>query len=137
MTTAQIRGKQLFETKGRCIECHSGPQFTDSGFHNLGVDTVDVGRFAVLPLPSMKFAFKTPGLRDIEYSAPYLHDGSARTLREVVVFYNQGGHADAQGQPNLAIEPLGLTDQEIDDLTAFLKALSGTGVRDYPFPTLP
>ena len=137
LTPSQIRGKALFETKGRCAECHNGPNFTDGSFHNIGVDTVDVGRYNILPLASQKYAFKTPGLRDIAYSAPYLHNGSAETLRDVIILYNEGGNAETRYKDNIAIEPLGLTEDEIDDLVDFLNTLSGTGAIDYPIPALP
>ncbi len=137
MSPAQIRGKALFETKGRCIDCHNGPNFTDGSFHNIGVDTLDLGRFKHLPLPSQKYAFKTPGLRDVAEGAPYLHNGTAATLREVVELYNEGGRPETRDLPNLAIEPLGLTDAEIDDLVAFMQALTGEGPRSVTMPTLP
>lgn len=128
MTSAQVRGMKLFRGKANCADCHSGPHFTDFGFHNIGVDTTDLGRYKHLSLPTMKYAFKTPTLRDVEYRAPYLHNGSEKTLREVVTFYNRGGNPEAQGTSNLDNETLHLTDQEIDDLVAFMKALSGDGV---------
>jgi len=137
LSPAAQRGMRVFFNRARCSACHAGPNLTDGGFHNIGVDTVDVGRYNVLPLASQKFAFKTPGLRDIEYSAPYLHNGSAKTLREVVELYNEGGYAAARHLGNIGIEPLGLTDQEIDDLVVFMKALSGQGAHDYPIPSLP
>lgn len=137
MTPAQVRGMELFRGKAKCADCHSGPHFTDFGFHNIGVDTTDLGRYEHLPIPRMKYAFKTPGLRDVEYRAPYLHNGSERTLREVVEFYNRGGNPAAQGVPNLEIEPLHLTDREISDLVAFMKALSGEGAHNVEAPELP
>jgi len=137
MTPSQVRGMELFQGKAQCADCHSGPQFTDYGFHNIGVDTTDVGRYEHLSLPSMKYAFKTPSLRDVEYRAPYLHDGSEETLRDVVELYNRGGNPGARGQKNLAIEPLDLTEQEIDDLVAFMKALSGEGAHGRGAPGLP
>lgn len=127
MTPAQVRGMELFREKAKCTDCHDGPHFTDFGFHNIGVDTTDIGRHEHLPLPTMKYAFKTPTLRDVEHRAPYLHDGSEKTLRDVVEFYNRGGNPEARGTPNLDNEPLHLTDQEMDDLVAFMKALSGDG----------
>lgn len=137
MTPAQVRGMELFRGKAQCSQCHSGPNFSDQGFHNIGVDTTDLGRYKHLPLPSMKYAFKTPGLRDVEYRAPYLHNGSEKTLRDVVEFYNRGGNPETRHLPNLGIEPLNLTDQEIGDLVAFMKALSGEGAHNYPAPELP
>ena len=137
MNASQIRGKEVFETKGQCITCHFGPNFTDDGFHNIGIDTTDAGRYNLLPIPFMKYAFKTPGLRDIAFRAPYFHNGSAATLEEVVELYDEGGRDFMRDLPNIAIQPLGLTIQEKRDLVAFMEALTGTGVYDYPVPSLP
>ena len=137
MTSSQIRGMELFQTKAQCTTCHFGPNFTDDGFHNIGIDTTDTGRHKLLPLPSMKYAFKTPGLRDVAYRAPYFHDGSASTLEEVIELYDQGGVSYMRDMPNIAIQPLSLTAQEKQDLVAFMEALSGVGVYDYPVPKLP
>jgi cytochrome c peroxidase len=80
-------------------------------------------------------AFKTPGLRDVSRHAPYMHDGSLATLRDVVEFYNKGGVRN----PNLSarVRPLGLTPQEVDALVAFLRALDGEGYQDQPPKSFP
>ena len=83
------------------------------------------GRFAVTKDPRDWGAFKTPTLREIEHTAPYMHDGSLKTLEEVVEFYDKGGDPNKNLDEN--IKPLHLTDQEKKDLVAFLKALSGEG----------
>ncbi|HYF02888.1 MAG TPA: cytochrome c peroxidase [Patescibacteria group bacterium] len=137
LTEAQIRGKKIFETKAECTTCHSGPNFTDGSFHNLGIDTQDEGRFKHVPVAVNKFAFKTPGLRDIEHRAPYFHNGSAKTLREVMEIYNRGGDASSVTQGNVEIKPLGLTDQEMDDVVEFMKGLSGKGAHALKSPKLP
>lgn len=137
MSRSQVRGMKLFQDKANCAECHSGPHFTDFGFHNIGVDTTDLGRYEHLPIPAMKYAFKTPSLRDVEYRAPYLHNGSEETLRGVVEFYNRGGNPEAQETSNLDNEPLQLTEREISDLVAFMKALSGEGAHAISPPDLP
>ena len=137
LTSSQLRGKQVYETKGQCTTCHFGPNFTDDGFHNIGIDTLDLGRYKLVPVPRMKYAFKTPGLRDVAFRAPYFHDGSAETLEEVVELYDRGGVAYMRDMPNIAIEPLGLTELEKKDLVAFLEALTGEGVYDFPVPRLP
>ena len=137
LNSSQLRGKQVFETKGQCTTCHFGLNFTDDGFHNIGIDTTDVGRYKLVPIPRMKYAFKTPGLRDVAFRAPFFHDGSAATLEDVVELYDQGGIEYMRDMPNIAIEPLGLTDLEKKDLVAFLEALSGEGAYDYPVPRLP
>ncbi len=92
----------------------------------------DLGRYIVTQQERDKGAFKTPGLRDLSRTAPYMHDGSQKTLEEVIHFYNQGG------EPNPTLDPLmtklNLTDQEEKDLVAFLKALDGN---PYPIVTPP
>ena len=129
------RGHALFHGKAACNVCHLGPTFSDSQFHNLGIGFdskkgtfSDEGRFSVTHDPADRGSFKTPTLRDLAKRGPYLHDGSATTLREVVELYNKGGVAN----PNLSpkIKPLGLDEQEIADLLAFLAALEGTGYHD-------
>lgn len=137
MTPSQIRGMNVFETRGQCTTCHFGPNFTDDGFHNIGIDTQDEGRYKLVPLPSMKYAFKTPGLRDVAFRAPYFHNGSAATLEEVIELYDQGGVPRMRELPNIAIQPLFLTARDKADLVAFLEALTGEGVYDYPVPRLP
>jgi len=139
MNESEIRGKDLYFGKGKCLVCHSGPNFSDSQFHNLGVGMdkpkPDLGRFVETKQEKDKGAFKTPTLRDLEKTVPYMHDGSEKTLEEVVDFYDKGGN------PNPTLDPLmtklNLTPQEKADLVAFLKALSG---EPYPMvhePSLP
>lgn len=124
LDAAQKRGLLLFATKAKCILCHNGTQFTDGGFHDIGVPGEDVGRFAKVAVPALKNAFKTPGLRDVAKRPPYMHNGSVSTLEEVVALYNEGGKVkDRKVSPN--ITPLGLSQSEQADLVAFLKALSG------------
>jgi cytochrome c peroxidase len=123
------RGLDLFRNKARCTKCHSGFNFTDEKFHNLGIgfdkDTVDTGRFNVTKEPSDMGGFKTPTLREISRTAPYMHDGRFATLIEVVEFYNQGGIKNPFQDP--LIIPLNLTDQEKRDVVEFLNALNGEG----------
>lgn len=122
MSAAAIRGMKLFEGKARCAECHDGPNFTDDSFHNIGVGGEDKGRAAVVKDDSLLGAFKTPGLRNVALSAPYMHDGSVKTLEGVVRFYNKGGK-HKKGLSDL-IKPLQLTDNEVADVVAFLNALT-------------
>jgi cytochrome c peroxidase len=132
------RGFEVFEGKGRCAVCHQGFNFTDNGFHNIGVkdrgDKPDIGRFAQLPLPAMKGAFKTPTLRDVALTAPYMRNGIYKTLEEVVEHYDRGG--DVKDNLSPEIKPLRLTPQEKADLVAFMKALTGKPV-DTVLPHLP
>ncbi|MGI9505113.1 MAG: cytochrome-c peroxidase [Geminicoccaceae bacterium] len=123
MSTSAERGFQLFNGKARCAACHSGWRFTDDSFHDIGLADEDIGRGAELPsIVKMQHAFKTPGLRNIDQRAPFMHDGSLGTLAEVVEHYNDGGIQ----RPSLSddMKPLGLTAQEKKDLVAFMEALT-------------
>ena len=123
------KGLILFRDKARCTKCHSGFNFTDEKFHNLGIgwddNKVDLGRYMVTNNAEELGAFKTPTLREIARSAPYMHDGRFKTLEEVVNFYNKGGVKNPHQDP--LILPLELTDQEKKDLVAFLHTLNGQG----------
>jgi cytochrome c peroxidase len=125
MNASEIRGRELFFGKANCTKCHVGTHFSDGDFHNLGVGMSaakpDLGRFDVTKDPKDKGAFKTPTVRDITKTAPYMHDGSQKTLEEVIEFYDKGGEKN----PNLdfRVVPLQLTAEEKADLVAFLKAL--------------
>lgn len=128
MSKSAVNGMQLFFGKAKCAICHNGPAFTDSGFHNIGVKQhgplkEDLGRYQVTQNDFDKGAFKTPGLRHVTRSAPYMHDGSEATLEDVVEFYNRGG--DVETNRSAFITPLELTDQEKKDLVEFMKALEG------------
>lgn len=113
------RGLELFRGKARCIECHSGPNFTDDSFHDLGLRSEDVGRGKFDP--KMMYAFKTPGLRNAALTAPYMHDGSLPTLESVVAFYDRGGDRPSKDP---LVRPLGMSEGERRDLVAFLGALT-------------
>lgn len=132
MSAAAVRGMKIFNGKGHCTPCHSGPMFSDQGFHNLGVGMnkpkPDVGRIEVTKDPKDWGRFKTPGLRNVAVTFPYLHDGSEKTLMDVVEFYNRGGIPNRNLDP--LMQPLNLTGQEKENLVAFLEALTG------PFPVL-
>ncbi len=120
-------GLWVFESKGRCWRCHADANYTDERFHNTGVawgaEPLDLGRFEVTGVPADRGAFKTPTLRDIARTPPYMHDGSIATLREVVEFYNRGGGANPHLDP--LMQPLGLTPDEVGFLVEFLEALTG------------
>jgi cytochrome c peroxidase len=122
---AARRGRALFLGKGGCADCHSGPTFSDERFHNTGVavGTPDAGRYAVTRDSADRGRFKTPTLREIVRTAPYMHDGSLPTLEHVVEFYDGGGKSNANLDPD--IHPLHLTATEKSDLLAFLRALGG------------
>ncbi len=124
------RGYALYVGRGNCIACHDGPNFTDYGFHNIGVDSDDKGRGAKLKIKAMQGAFKTPGLRNAMLTAPYMHDGSLGTLEDVIRFYNRGG--DRKENISKEIKPLNMSDQEIWDLVAFLSSLTDPVFIDRP-----
>jgi cytochrome c peroxidase len=129
------RGFALFNTKAACNRCHSGWNFTDGSFHDIGLASDDVGRGKFLPtIPKMQHAFKTPGLREITRRGPYMHDGSMATLEAVVDHYDKGG-IDRPSRSDL-IKPLGLTSQEKKDLVAFMQTLTGD-VDPMTIPVLP
>ena len=100
-----------------------GKNFTDEVFHNTGVGWggADVGRQAVTKQEADRGKYKTPTLRGVRLTGPYMHDGSLKTLEEVVEFYNKGGGANPNLDP--VVRPLGLSKEELADLVAFLKAL--------------
>jgi cytochrome c peroxidase len=139
LTAQEKRGLILFVSKAACTRCHNGSNFTDNQFHNLGVPPAgplkeDLGRYAVTKVEKDKRAFKTPTLRNITLTPPYMHNGAIKTLEEVVDFYNNGGGDD----PNKSeqIFKLNLTDKEKEDLMAFLKALTGN-LPIISYPQLP
>ncbi len=122
-------GLRLFRGRANCTACHLGPTFTDEQFHNTGVafrggKLADEGRFTVTGKEKDRGAFKTPTLRHVAQTAPYMHDGSLATLEDVIEFYDQGGN------PNLYLDeelrPLNLTDEQKQALAAFLRSLTGT-----------
>lgn len=124
-------GFALFMGKAGCAECHKLPNFTDEEYHNLGVGmdktNPDLGRYNVTHNVKHKGCFKTPTLRHIAETYPYLHDGSAETLEEVVDLYDRGGVANPYLDEK--IELLGLTAEEKKDLVEFMKALTGAPLK--------
>lgn len=130
MSESQVRGMKVFFNKAACDSCHIGFNFTDGSYENIGIGMdkpmPDLGRYAITKNDEDRGAFKTPSLRDIAHTGPYMHDGSLKTLEEVVEHYNKGGiknpHLDQR------MKPLNLTEQDKKDLVEFLKvSLSGEG----------
>jgi cytochrome c peroxidase len=128
MSAAAVRGMKVFNGKAHCTSCHGGPAFSDQSFHNLGVGlkkaNPDLGRENHTKHAEDRGRFKTPGLRNVALTYPYLHDGSAKTLMDVIEVYDRGGEANPDLDPLLL--PLRLTAREKADLVAFMEALTGT-----------
>jgi cytochrome c peroxidase len=126
LTSSELHGVWLFESRAKCWKCHSGRNFTDEQFHNTGVswgkEPVDLGRYAITKNDADRGKFKTPTLRGVALNPPYMHDGSLATLEDVLDFYNRGGGKNPHLDPMM--EPLNLSKDEVRDLVAFLKALS-------------
>lgn len=134
------KGRTLFFGNGFCNNCHKGPNLTDNDFHNLGVGWdeetktfADEGRYVVTNEEKDKGAFKTPGLRDVSKRAPYMHDGSVKTLAEVVKLYSKGGIPNPQLDRKIDrrfAEQLDFNDEQVQQLVAFMEALDGEGYQD-------
>ncbi len=123
ISDAAVRGFALFNGRANCAPCHGGWRLTDDRFHDIGISTTDLGRGAELKNnPAMRFAFKTPTLREVARRAPYMHDGSIATLRDVLRHYEQGGIERPSRSP--LMRPIRLSAAEQDDLIAFLETLS-------------
>jgi len=131
------RGFALFNGKAGCAECHSGWNFTDGAFYDIGVGQGDdIGRAKIFKnSPKLQYAFKVPTLRDVARRAPYMHNGSEPTLEAVIDLYDRGG-IDRPSRSDL-IKPLHLSDQEKADLIAFLKTLSEDRSAPVAVPELP
>jgi len=142
LSASAINGFKLFNNpnKGNCIVCHNPPNFTDDGFHNTGLTEYGTtnhlkGRGKYVPLKILDGAFKTPTLRDIELTAPYMHDGSLAELEDVIEHYANGGDIKTNLSPNMS-KKLNLSQSEKSDLVAFLKSL--TSPQDvFVYPVLP
>jgi len=131
---AAKRGFELFEGKGHCSTCHAGYNFTDDGFHNIGLDDDDIGRYAVVKIPVLKGAFKTPTLRNIALTAPYMHNGAYKTLEQVIQHYVRGGVRKDNLSPNF--KKANLNKYQVADLVEFLKTLTSDPI-DISYPVLP
>jgi cytochrome c peroxidase len=124
------RGQEIFNIKGKCFDCHFGPDFTGDQFRNIGLfngkDLNDSGRSVVTRKISDIGKFKTPGLRNIAVTAPYMHNGMHKTLKEVIDYYNEPDKfvSNSFNRDTLLNKPLGLTDQEKKDLENFLLTLT-------------
>lgn len=143
LTPQQKRGLTIFHGRGGCTRCHAGPMFSDFAFHVVGARQQgpgfqttpheDFGRWNATHLENDRWAFRTPSLRNVAMTAPYTHAGAYETLRETVEFMaNSGGHLSAIPSERIELTRRGLNDQEINDVVAFLEALT-----DLPSVELP
>lgn len=130
MTDQQVRGRDIFRVKAKCFECHFSPDFTGDEFRSIGLFNGtthnDSGRYMVTKNLADIGKMKVPGLRNVAMTAPYMHDGSFKTLREVIDYYDNP-HAkmpDGINRDSVLAKPLGLTEQDKQDLEAFLYALT-------------
>lgn len=120
-------GMWIFESRGGCWKCHSGSNLSDNDFHNTGVSfgiaNRDLGREQATQKAAHRFQFRTPSLRNVALTPPYMHDGSIKTLKDVVEFYNKGGSQEDPGLDK-KMQPLNLTETEVEYLVAFLESLN-------------
>lgn len=152
LTDSEVRGMHLFRTQARCVNCHNGPMFTDDQFHNIGLTYYkrkyeDLGRYNFTHDPQDVGKFKTPTLRDIMVTRPWMHNGLFEDLGGIINMYNSGMHMiDPTTPAQLAdsmypktspiLQPLKLTEQQKKDLAAFIASLSTPPFR-VPKPQLP
>jgi cytochrome c peroxidase len=131
LSASEERGRKLFiGSKAKCFDCHFMEDFTDDGFKNIGLyngkDLTDVGRYGITNVVADKGKFKTPGLRNVAVTGPYMHDGRFKTLEQVVSYYNTPFMFvdDPINIDSALKKPLGLSPQEKKDIVAFLKTLT-------------
>lgn len=137
LSAAARRGMEAFTGEANCVRCHHGPLLSDGKFYRLGVSSQDKGLAAISGKPQDNYRFRTPSLRNVALTAPYMHNGSLKSLDDAVTFYYRGvPHATPEGAP-LDVEPLlGQSFSDISDMVAFLKSLTGSIPRIEP-PQLP
>lgn len=141
LTDQEIEGMHLFRTKARCMNCHSGKYFTDESFHNIGLtyykrEYEDLGLYVITKKAEDVGRFRTPSLRDVMHTGPWMHNGLFDNMTGIINMYNSGMHMIDPDENEKAADPLfpqtdvlmkrlNLTDEEINSLTAFIKTLSG------------
>lgn len=130
ITQSALRGRNVFNTKGKCFDCHSGPDFTNDEFRNIGLynarQFTDKGRYDATKQPNDIGKFKVPGLRNVAVTAPYMHNGMFKNLSAVIAYYNNPSFfvSGSVGTDSLLLSPLNLSDTEMTDLEAFLNSLT-------------
>jgi cytochrome c peroxidase len=133
LTNSEIRGLHIFRTKAKCMNCHSGPFFTDNAFHNIGLSGNDNGYYKVTHKEEDMGKFKTPSLRDVMKTGPWMHDGKETDMAAIIEKFNTGSAAPGASK---LLKPLQLTKREKTDLLAFLHAISAPPA-DFKKPVLP
>ena len=152
LSDKEIYGMHLFRTKARCMNCHNGKNLTDESFHNIGLtyykrEYEDLGLYHITKKAEDVGKFKTPSLRDLDYTAPWMHNGLMDDLYGVVSLYNSGmqminpSPEEKKADPNFPVtdhlmKPLKLNEQEVDAVVAFLKSISGSYYK-MPRPEIP
>lgn len=128
LTDLEKEGEMLFFSETtQCASCHSGPNFSDGQFHNIGLDmraAPDTGRARISLSWDDYGKFKTPSMRNLGFTSPYMHDGRFKSLDETLAYFNRGGDGTKGQDPR--IRPLGLSEQQLESLKAFLLALNDT-----------
>ena len=134
LSNSEIRGLHLFRTKARCMNCHNGPLFSDNQFHNNGFSEGDEGHYRVSHKEEDKGKLKTPSLRDVARTGPWMHNGQIKKLDQIINRYNLATFPPGEASPLL--QPLVLSSKEQKDLLAFLKAISAPAP-EFKKPVLP
>jgi cytochrome c peroxidase len=120
------RGLELFQGSARCIECHHGPNLSDGKLHRIDLSAEDLGRATVTQRPEDRYRFRTPSLRNIAETGPYSHDGTYKSVEDVVLFYYRGApQSAAKGPPLEAPDLRGESFSDMPYLVSFLESLSG------------
>jgi cytochrome c peroxidase len=131
LSDGEIRGLHLFRTKGKCMNCHNGPLFSDNEFHHAGFGgTADEGRYFTTHKEDDRGRFRTPSLRDVVNTGPWMHDGSERSLKTIINTYSKGTGKDQ------LLRPLRLSESETVDLLSFLRTISAPPI-EFVKPSLP
>jgi len=133
LNNSELRGLHLFRTKAKCMNCHNGPLFSDNQFHNVGFSGNDKGYYKVSHMDEDMGKFKTPSLRDVMKTAPWMHDGSQPDMLKILDKFSK---ADTVANLDKLVKPLGLNLKEKKDLLAFLKAISASPP-EFTKPILP
>lgn len=134
LSGSELKGLHLFRTKARCMNCHNGPMLSDNMFHNSGFSGNDEGYYKVSHKDEDKGKLKTPSLRDVAFTGPWMHDGQLKTLEHVISRYSIAKFPPRETDP--LVKNLGLSEKEQKDLLAFLEAISAKPL-EFEKPVIP